>query len=125
MNADEINAAIAETQGWRIKSIGGCNYLVPPDTGVWKGSFDHFHDRIVGLKKVHSLKEFFTRYAHAVTPNYHGSLDAIVPVVRAMPDLKRAKVIIELVSICLGQVICLATPAQWCEAYLRSEGLWK
>lgn len=58
-------------------------------------------------------------------PNYHGSLDAIAPVVRAMPRLKRVKVITELAGICLGQVICLATPDQWCEAVLREAGLWK
>lgn len=94
MNANEINAAIAENAG-----------IVSRDQ---HGELYHTHDGYV-----------------RDCPNYHGSLDAIVPVVRAMPDLKRAKVIMELASICLGQVICLATPAQWCEAYLRAEGLWK
>ena len=99
MNADEINIAIAETQGWRIHPMDRF-IVVPPNSP-------------------HSVQPLNT------IPNYRGSLDAIVPVVRAMPDLKRAKVIIELASICFGQVICLATPSQWCEAYLKAEGLWK
>jgi hypothetical protein len=86
------------------------------------------------LKKVHSLTEFSTRCAHVVPPNYHGSLDAIVPVVRAMPvtcengdrrHKDQVSVAIELGLICFPYPACLAAPAQWCEAYLKAEGMWK
>lgn len=58
-------------------------------------------------------------------PNYHGSLDAIVPVVRDMPRAKQDIVLIALIDLSNYRASHLATPAQWCEAYLRAEGLWK
>ena len=94
----EINIAIAETQGWTyIERIAF--------TGIPKGSRGNADARVI--------------------PNYHGSLDAIVPVVRAMTAYKKAKVICALADMCFGHALCLATPAQWCDAYLRAEGLWK
>ena len=97
MTPNEINAAIAKAV-MSPKDICGCGLHWMQSNGKSCGN---------------SIRD------------YHGSLDAIVPVVRDMPDYKRMKAIMELASICLGQVICLATPAQWCEAYLRAEGLWK
>jgi len=57
--------------------------------------------------------------------DYHGSLDAIVPVVRAMPRAKQDIVLIMLIDPSNYRASHLATPAQWCEAVLRAEGLWK
>ena len=99
MNANEINIAIAETQGWRRNP----NKHTSPSLD-WIGPSEQ---RAYG------------------PPNYHRSLDAIVPVVRAMPDFKRMKAITALADMCFGHALCLATPAQWCEAYLKAEGLWK
>jgi len=57
-------------------------------------------------------------------PDYHGSLDAIVPVVRSMPFLERLSVLARLEAIAdSSEDALLATPAQWCEAYLRAKGL--
>ena len=94
MNANEINAAIAENAGIVSRDQHG---------------------------KLYHTEDGYVRDC----PNYHGSLDAIVPVVRDMPDYKRMKAIMELADMCFGHALCLATPAQWCEAYLRAEGLWK
>ena len=56
-------------------------------------------------------------------PNYHGSLDAIVPVVRDMPRAKKMAVIQILSTLAGSDHFTLATPAQWCEAALRAKGL--
>ena len=61
-------------------------------------------------------------------PDYHGSLDAIVPVVRALDDDSRCQVVLQLVKITIqGPMFAgyFATAAQWCEAYLKSLNLWK
>ena len=58
-------------------------------------------------------------------PNYHGSLDAIVPVVRAMTPLRKKAVLHKLFNLTGSDYVSLATPAQWCEAYLKAEGLRK
>jgi len=66
-------------------------------------------------------------------PNYHGSLDAIVPVVRAMIFSRRHAVFAQLREIQKFQSglypapngLLLSTAAQWCEAVLREAGLWK
>lgn len=94
MTPNEINIAIAETQGWKICEAN------------WIG----FTDRNP------SPRTF---------PNYHGSLDAIVPVVRAMPYLRKKAILHKLFNLTGSDYVSLATPAQWCEAYLKAEGLWK
>jgi len=97
MTPDEINAAIAETQGWKICEAN------------WLG----FTDRNPSPRRI---------------PNYHGSLDAIVPVVRAMERGEMVQVIMHLYHMMPITPVfnCyLSTPAQWCEAYLKAKGLWK
>jgi len=61
-------------------------------------------------------------YAVAL-PNYHGSLDAIVPVVRALPEDDQESVF-DWLDV-KASFNCMATPAEWCEAYLKWKGLWK
>lgn len=67
-------------------------------------------------------------------PNdYYHSLDAIVPVVRAMPDARHREDVLTHLRIIRekhGEPLPrgeapLSTPAQWCKAYLRAKGLWK
>ncbi len=99
MTPEQINAAIAEFHGW---------YKVH-----WNE--DGLQDGLIAC----SLEGI---------PNYYGSLDAIVPVVREMDDTAMAQVIVELHRLSIeGQLFScyVATPAQWCEAYLKSKGLWK
>jgi hypothetical protein len=57
-----------------------------------------------------------------MTPN---TLDAIVPVARAMPTAKKMAVIQILSTLSGSDHFTLSTPAQWCEAVLREAGLWK
>jgi hypothetical protein len=98
MTPTQQNIAIAETQGWTyIERLAF--------TGIPKGSRGNADARVI--------------------PNYHGSLDAIVPVVRAMPMAKQDIVLIALIDMSNYRASHLATPAQWCEAVLRAEGLWK
>jgi hypothetical protein len=98
MTPDQINAAIAESQGWR--TVEGEFRL-----GFYNGS---------------KLPAEF--------PNYHGSLDAIVPVARAMPKPEYQRAVLELCKITIhGEAFSayVATPEQWCEAYLKAKGLRK
>ena len=114
MNADEINAAIAESVGyyqgtWTRDERG--RPMVPVQR--W------FHD---------SIGPEYLRGNPIAIPNYHGSLDAIVPVVRAMDDESMAQVALQLHRIAMARPLfsCyVATAAQWCEAYLKSLNLWK
>jgi hypothetical protein len=106
------NIAIAETQGWiDIIEQHPERYEVAPLWGAKKGD-----------------------NKRSLIPYYHNSLDAIVTVVRAMPmtcengdrrHKDQVSVAVELGRICFPDPACLATPAQWCEAYLKVEGLWK
>ena len=99
MTPEQINAAIAETLGWvDIEPIA-------KDAANWgrEGGWDGPLRRI---------------------PNYHGSLDAIVPVIREMHANQRYDFYTHLIRICKYETF-LATPAQWCEAYLRAKSLWK
>jgi hypothetical protein len=102
MTPDQINAAIAETQGWNHYGCTGCAMSL-----------------CVCNEWIHAESEWPT----SNLPNYHGALDAIVPVIRAMPEEEQHQVIIELCRITLRSRF--ATPAQWCEAYLKAKGLWK
>lgn len=109
MTPDEINAAIALCSGYKKKKCPGGDI-------EWTGpDFEY-------------IGRFFPDTTPSVIPNYHGSLDAIVPVIRAMPDAERSKVIDALISLNLKrscQDDFLATPDEWCECYLKSKGLWK
>ena len=59
-------------------------------------------------------------------PDYYRSLDAIIPAIRELPQLLQDRVICFLARHWRGfHSFSLATPAQWCEAYLRAKGLWK
>ncbi|MEG7784136.1 hypothetical protein, partial [Listeria monocytogenes] len=49
-------------------------------------------------------------------PNYHGSLDAIVQVVRKSNLLFTDSDL---------QFLCMAPPNIWCKYYLEKKGLWK
>lgn len=97
MKPEEINAAIAKSQGWK-----------------W-------------IKVHNAWRSPNSRCGTSGLPNYHGSLDEIVPVVRALPYLEWDDVMIELMHMSeeAGHEMALATPAQWCEAYLKAKGLWK
>ena len=95
MKPDEINAATAESLGW------------------------HFDAEFPEYPWIDSEGE-----GHRSYPNYHGSLDAIVPVVRAMDNDDKETVTEWLMDI-TKEFTGLATPAEWCEAYLQWKGLWK
>jgi hypothetical protein len=100
MKPEEINKAIAETCGFK------------------------FIQR--SCKKMKGVSVTSDGYLVEI-PNYHGSLDAIVPVVRALKSECIHKVAYLLFQITLhGPMFSshLATPAQWCEAYLKAKGLW-
>ena len=90
MTTAEINAAIAESMGW------------------------HFDAEFPEYPWMDGEGE-----GHRSIPDFHGSLDAIVPVIRALDEDD-----FESVMDWLGYRV-LATPAQWSEAYLRWKGLWK
>jgi hypothetical protein len=80
----------------------------------------------LGLKYVKSKNPNGDLYYISQLPNYHGSLDAIVPVIRAMYRFDQDKVLTQLHKIIRWQELAItATPAQWCEAYLRAKSLWK
>ena len=98
MTPDEINAAIAESVGW--------------DDIAYSGARDRFD----GYSPRGTIREEI--------PNYHGSLDSIVPVVRALDSDDKEIVIEWLMDITKG-FTGLATPPEWCEAYLQWKGLWK
>ena len=106
MKPEEINKAIAESVGW-VKDMQ---------------CLDHDESDSIGWRNPKGQGPFGDCYL----PNYHGSLDAIVPVVRAMPYLEWDDVMIELMHMSeeAGHEMALATPAQWCEAYLKAKGLW-
>lgn len=100
MTPNEIKSAIATSLGWAdIEPIA-------QDDAPWgrEGGMDG------PLRRV---------------PDYHCSLDVIVPVVRAMPEDEREEVISRMPEITRGYIMCLATPSQWCRAYLAQKGLWK
>lgn len=118
MTENEINIAIAETQGakWYLHASGY--------SWLSFGKLDD-HPQWSPIEKPSDLSKILIGNS---VPDYHGSLDAIVPVVRAMPIHKQSKVV-DILDRKLGHpsitLICLATPAQWCEAVLREAGLWK
>ena len=100
MKPDEINAAIAESQGWhRIQ---------------WNEDSE-----LTGYSPTGTLRD--------PIPNYHDSLDAIVPAVRAMDDDSRSQVVLRLANMNSGPLFAayFSSPAQWCEAYLKARNLWK
>lgn len=108
MKPEEINKAIAESVGWKgiyQRGVDACMV-------GWNGE-------LPSGKDIHGK-------GSCPIPNYHGSLDAIVPVVRALPYLEWDDVMIELMHMSeeAGHEMALATPAQWCEAYLNAKGLW-
>jgi len=120
MKSYEINTAIAETQGakWYLHA-SGYSWL----------SFSALdeHPRWKAIEKPSDLSEVVIGES---VPDYHHSLDAIVPVVRAMPYDKIHNVLKALGHVRyhakeFGDMDALATPAQWCEAVLREAGLWK
>ena len=112
MKPEEINKAIAESVGIEI-------YEEPDGSNLWsaKGS-PHCHKRC-GLSREHAIA--------VCLPDYHDSLDAIVPVVRALQKDEMTRVIVALCKVTIyGKAFSayIATPAEWCEAYLKSKGLW-
>ena len=124
MTPDEINAAIAESLGARI---------VRKNFDHYKHSIGERWEWMDGTPCGHPGGGLFGHgwnlKASAIElPSYHGSLDAIVPVVRAMMDEQMQKVIANLAIITLHDgyfAEYVATPAQWCEAYLKAKGLWE
>lgn len=107
MTPEEINAVIAETHGWSHYGCTGCA-MSPCVCNEW----------------IHAESNGPTNEP----PNYYGSLDAIVPVVREMDDNEMGRVVLELNRISMSGPLfsCyVATPAQWCEAYLKAKRLWK
>jgi hypothetical protein len=112
----EQNIAIAETQGakWYLHA-SGYSWL----------SFSKLddHPQWSPIEKPSDASKIVVGDS---VPDYHGSLDAIVPVVRAMPTAKKTAVLCVLCANTADTEAALtATPAQWCEAVLREEGLWK
>ena len=100
MTPEQINGAIAEIHGWENICYSGAR-------DRWDGNPPRLNKRLE-------------------IPNYHGSLDAIVPVIRELDYFEKDAVFNELwlLSPNFKEAI-LATPAQWCEAYLRAKSLWK
>ena len=102
---DQINSAIAESLGWIPHLLSNGEKMNPPRWIPCGGNGEFSHTQ-------------------KTMPNYHGSLDAIVPVVRALDSDDIETVIEWLMDITKG-FCALATPAEWCEAYLQWKGLWK
>lgn len=81
------------------------------------------------------LRGSFRGGAIIPVPNYLGSLDVIVPMVReSLFSVRHATLreLREVMSCGLSEDViiaeretALATPRQWCEAYLRARRLWK
>ena len=129
MTASEINAAIAKNagiaplfaveKGGMYYREGGCGYT---DAISHAGRYT----------EADAKRELVSGEPMSIVPlplpNYHDSLDAIMPVVRALDDDSRCQVVLQLVKITIqGPMFAgyFATAAQWCEAYLKSKGLWK
>lgn len=121
MKADEINAAIAKAQGWKRTEFPNKNKIGQDlSRGIVWCEWTH-----PILRPVDDDPGYDPWHSQIALPNYHGSLDAIVPVVRAMPYLRKKAVLHKLFVLTSNEYVSLATPAQWCEAYLKAEGLWK
>ena len=106
MTPSEINLAIALSEGWRLENPAETrdNYKcwVPPGKNPIKNC----------------------RYTER-PKDYYGSLDAIVPVIRAMTDDEQWQVILKLRQIPGREFAELSTPEQWCEAFLKAKSLWQ
>lgn len=94
MTPRQINVAIAKANGWRNIAYSGAR------------------DRVDGNEQGGQRAEI---------PNYHESLDAIVPIVRDSDPEIRLKTMQFLCNMFL-EYTPLATPAQWCKAYLKAIG---
>jgi hypothetical protein len=113
MTPEEINAAIAKSQGFFFVKES-----TDPFTSVYSCVPFKNGGKFLG----------FLEHGPSPFPNYYGSLDAIVPVVRAMETGEMAQVIMQLYHINPITPVfnCyVATPAQWCEAYLKARNLWR
>jgi len=113
MKPEEINKAIAESVGIEI-------YEEPDGSRLWSAKGSPDCSQRCGISYEHAQK--------VCLPNYHDSLDAIVPVVRALPKSEYQLTILALCKVTIyGEAFSAytATPEQWCEAYLRVKGLWK
>jgi hypothetical protein len=106
MTQQEINTAIAESIGWHNIQ---CNPINP--------------SQLAGTKLNQPVSDLGNPLLGI--PNYECSLDAIVPVVRAMDIHSQDEFAKELYKATPDTLAILATPAQWCEAYLKSRNLWK
>ena len=121
MTPDEINAAIAESLGARI---------VRKNFDHYKHSIGERWEWMDGTPCAYPGGGLFghgwnLKANASELPNYHDSLDAIVPVVRAMNYQEKRIVMRELFNASGNDYVALATPAQWCEAYLKAKELWK
>ena len=140
MNKYSINITIAKTQGakwtrlalhekgaakWQLSvnhsELACGNHSLSPGT-PWQTDF------IVAEEPDSSLPHEY------IGPNYCESLDAIIPIIRKLPsnEIQRAIFILEEIIIKTinekTEYWCrlsnLATPEQWCEAYLKVKGKW-
>ena len=115
MKADEIRIAIAETQcaKWYLHASGysWLSFSKLDDHPQWSPV-----EKPVDVSKI---------VIGDSVPDYHGSMDAIVRMVSAMPIAKKMAVLYKLFVITGIEYVLFATPSQWCEAVLREAGLWK
>lgn len=121
MTPEEINEAIAESVG------------LEPMFAVEKGGFFYRPNSCGYTSSILEAGRYTEQAARrelvsgepmSIVPlplhNYHGSLDAIVPVIWQLPEDKREAVKEYLPC----DSADIPTASQWCEAYLKSKGLW-
>ena len=94
---EEIRIKVHEALGWTKRMQGPTHY-------AWSRG-DYWH------------------YLHEV-PNYTESLDAIVPVIRALPTTEQWAIFETLLEVVPAEYpAACATAKEWCLAYLKTKGI--
>ena len=125
MKPEAQRIAIAEARGWSVTSNPdgqGVKWIGPNGEGLHGGGKHGwgFNDEPI----------------HSTLPDYLNDLNAIMPVVQELPlyqFVEVANYLRKLVktsdglteAVRMALTIALATPEQWCEAFLRTIGKWE
>jgi hypothetical protein len=91
MTLEEIDEAIAKSLGWVHDGRDG-----------WTDPSGCYHQALYGRTD---------KYGDCIPPNYSGSFDAIIPLVRNMPCVLTDEEWLHLAM--------TASPMEWCELYLQ------
>ncbi len=112
MSPEEINVKIAESLGWK---------LVPFQVLSTKYVGIHSPDGIRRGDVYDTAKDIALQWKQ-IAPNFAGSLDAIVPVIRNDPDCWA--IFTEVAALVDAKFpAATATAEQWSIAYLKTKGL--